>query len=322
MEIKHIEGYDCVDDNLGVILKNKNIDIRKIFSNLWYFEFNKEAETLGKGLMQSDDNKYEKIKENFNINYMIYENLDRNNEIKLKNFGVSKRIKANEINKIIKNKCNDNNNIIIAELDTSKYKYDKGFQKYIGTHSCIITGKIENKAQIMDVWYNLYNVEIEYKELIDAITRVVVLDTSNIKEKEFTQRNFISHIINDKSISEMYIFFDKLFKINLEKEYMNLGFDMVFKAPIDKGLRKIIMNRQRFAYYLYYLEEKFSDKKELGENGKSMHIISMEWAKLRNILLQTYFLNRNIKLEQISEVTKNILRKEIKIKEELEKIRW
>ena len=71
MEVKHTEGYDCIDDNLKIVLKNKNIDIRKIFSDLWYFEFNENTETLGKGLMQRIDNKYEKLKQDFNINYTI-----------------------------------------------------------------------------------------------------------------------------------------------------------------------------------------------------------------------------------------------------------
>ena len=38
MEVKHTEGYDCIDDNLKIVLKNKNVDIRKIFSNYSYFE--------------------------------------------------------------------------------------------------------------------------------------------------------------------------------------------------------------------------------------------------------------------------------------------
>ena len=57
----------------------------------------------------------------------------------------------------------------------------------------------------------------------------------------------------EKSIDEMKIFFEKIVKIDLAKEYLGLGFEMIFKAPIDKGLQKIIMNRQRFAYYLYYI---------------------------------------------------------------------
>lgn len=31
MKLWHIEGYDCIDDNLNIILNTKNIDIRKIF---------------------------------------------------------------------------------------------------------------------------------------------------------------------------------------------------------------------------------------------------------------------------------------------------
>lgn len=148
MEVKHTEGYDCIDDNLKIVLKNKNVDIRKIFSDLWYFEFDENTETLGKGLMQGIDNKYERLKQDFNINYTIYENKDRNNEIALKDFGVSSKLEINEIDKIIAEKCN-NNNILIVELDTFKYKYDKGFQKYIGTHSCVITEKKVKKPRLL-----------------------------------------------------------------------------------------------------------------------------------------------------------------------------
>ena len=320
MNVKHIEGYDCIDDNLEIILKNKNIDIRKIFADLWYFEFNENAETLGKGLMQRNDNKYEKLKESFNINYTIYENKYKNNEIELKNFGISSKLEINKIDKIIAEKCN-NENILIIELDTYKYKYDKGFQKYTGTHSCIITEKKGDKAAIIDVWYNLYNIEIEYKDLLNAITRLVVLDISNIKEKKFSKSELKTYILDEKSIDEMKIFFEKIVKIDLAKEYLGLGFEMIFKAPIDKGLQKIIMNRQRFAYYLYYLSEKMNNCK-IKEAGECIFVIAMDWVKLKSILMQSYFLNKNIKIEQINKITEDILKKEIKIKKEIEEIKW
>ena len=320
MEVKHTEGYDCIDDNLKIVLKNKNIDIRKIFSDLWYFEFNENTETLGKGLMQRIDNKYEKLKQDFNINYTIYENKYRNNEITLKDFGISSKLEINEIDKIITEKCN-NNNIIIVELDTFKYKYDKGFQKYIGTHSCIVTDRKGEKTKIIDVWYNLYNIEIEYKVLLNAITRIVVLDISNIKEKEFNYSKLKTQILDEKSVIEMKAFFKKIIKIDLQKEYFGLDFEMVFKAPIDKGLRKIIMNRQRFAYYLYYLSEQL-DNTKIREIGECIFLTSMDWTKLRSILLQSYFLNKDIKIEKINGITENILKKEIKIKKEIEEIKW
>ena len=247
MKIKHIEGYDCIDDNLAIILKNRGVDIRETFSNLWYFEFDSNAETIGKALMKKIDNKYLKLKEKFNINYAIYENMYRNNEIELKIFGERQKLKISEIDKIIKTKCNSDN-IIIVELDTFKYKYDKGFQKYIGTHSCVITENIGDKAKIIDVWYNLYNMEIEYKDLLNAIVRIVVLDISSIKENKLSKSQLKPYLLDEKSITEMKAFFNKIEKIDLKKEYLGLDFDMIFKAPIDKGLRKVIMNRQRFAY--------------------------------------------------------------------------
>ena len=320
MEIKHIEGYDCIDDNLGVVLKSKNLDIRKIFSKLWYFEFNGNLETLGNGLMQSNDNKYEALKENFNINYIIYENKDKNNEIKLKDFGTSTIVKINEIDTVIRERCNDSN-IVIIELDTFKYRYDKGFKKYTGTHSCIMTEIKGNQAKILDVWYKLNNIEIEYEELLNAITRIIVLDISNIKEKDFNKESLKNYILNEKSVNEMKNFFKKLNQIDLTKEYLDLDFEMVFKAPIDKGLRKTIMNRQRFAYYLYYLSEQLKNK-EIKEIGECIYIIAMDWAKLRNILMQSYFLDKELKIEQLKNITTNLYQKEIKIEKELEEIKW
>ena len=51
MEANHIEGYDCIDDNLRIVLKDNQIDIRRIFNKLWYFRFNKNLDSIGKGLM-------------------------------------------------------------------------------------------------------------------------------------------------------------------------------------------------------------------------------------------------------------------------------
>lgn len=183
-------------------------------------------------------------------------------------------------------------NIIILEVDTFNYRYDKGYNKYVGTHSCILTEKTGNKAKIVDVWYNLYNVEIQYKELLNAITRIIILDITDIQEKKLDKKEFKKCVIDENSIKEMKIFFDNLKKIDLKKEYMNLTIEMVFKSSLDKGFRKIIMNRQRFAYYLYYLSEKFNDEK-IKELGECIFIISMDWMKLRSILVQTYFLNKN-----------------------------
>lgn len=318
MEIKHIEGYDCIDHNLNIVLKNKKIDIRKAFSNLWYFEFEENSETLGKGLMQSDNNKYEQLKKKLNINYIIYENESRNKEIKLKDFGISKNVKTNKIDEIIKNKCIDNN-VIVIELDTFKYKYDKGFQKYTGTHSCIITEIEENKARIIDAWYKLNNVEIDYEELLNAVTRIIILDISNIKE-ELDKENIKHHIQNERSFIEMERFFKKIKNIDLMKEFGGLDFEMVFKAHIDKGLRKIIMNRQRFAYYLFYLSEQLNNK-AIRTIGECMFIIAMDWTKLRSILVQSYFLGKSINKEQLDRLTANILKKEMKIKEEIEEIK-
>lgn len=105
MEVNHIEGYDCIDDNLRIALNDNNIDIRKIFNKLWYFRFDKNNETIGNGLMQTNDDKYKELKDNFNINYEIYENKNRDNKITLKDLGKSKVVGIDEIDKIIKTKC-------------------------------------------------------------------------------------------------------------------------------------------------------------------------------------------------------------------------
>ena len=320
MEINHIEGYDCIDDNLRIVLNNSNIDIRKIFNKLWYFRFDKNQETIGNGLMQTNDDKYKELKDNFNINYEIYENKDRDNKIILKDFGESKIVGINEIDNIIKTK-NKKKNIIILEVNTFKYKYDKGFRKYTGTHSCIITEKNGDKAKIIDVWYKLNNVEMEYKELLNSITRIIILDISNIKVKKIAPKEFATYLLDERSIKEMKDFFEKVKEIDLNKEYLGLDFEMVFKEPIDKGLRKTIMNRQRFAYYLYYLSEQLENKK-IRELGECIFIISMDWIKLRSILVQTYFLNKTINKEQINKISQDILEKEIKIKKEIGEVKW
>ena len=320
MEVKHTEGYDCIDDNLKIVLKNKKLDIRKIFKNLWYFKFDENRETLGKGLMQINDNKYSQLKENYNIKYDIYENGCRNKQIELKNFGTSTIIETKEIDKIINDKCNSKH-IIILEVDTFNYIYDKGYKKYIGTHSCILTEKIGNLAKIVDVWYELYNVEVQYTELLNSITRIIILDISDIQEKDIDQKELKECVIDEISIEEMKKFFNNLKEVDLKKEYMDLNIEMVFKAPLDKGLRKIVMNRQRFAYYLYYLSEKFNDKK-IKELGECIFIISMDWMRLRSILVQTYFLEKELEFEKINKITESILEKEIKIKKEIEDLIW
>ena len=53
-----------------------------------------------------------------------------------------------------------------------------------------------------------------------------------------------------------------------------------------------------------------------------MFIISMDWIKLKSILMQSYFLKKDIKIEQINTITEDILKKEIKIKKEIEEIKW
>ena len=258
METKHIEGYDCIDDNLRIVLNNYGIDIRRIFNKLWYFRFNKNSKNIGEGLMVTNDNKYKELKDKFNINYEIYENKNMDKNIVLKDFGKSNIVGIEKIDEIIKAKCNKRN-VIILELNTFEYEYDKGFKKYIGTHSCIITEKDSELANIIDVWYGLYNKKIEYKKLLNAITRIILLDISDIKEKNFEPQEI--YLLDQKSINEMKDFFESIDKINLNEEYLGLDIEMVFKAPIDKGLRKIIMNRQRYAYYLYYLSEKTRNKK-------------------------------------------------------------
>ncbi len=320
MEVNHIEGYDCIDDNLRILLKDNQIDIRRIFNKLWYFRFNKNLDSIGKGLMCTNDNKYEELKESFNINYEIYENKHRNKSVVLKNFGKSKSIEQSQIDEIIRTKCNSEN-IIVLEVNTFDYEYDKGFQKYIGTHSCVITEINKETAKIIDVWYKLYNKEIEYKKLLKAITRIIVLDISNIKEKELKNNELSEALLDEKSINEMKDFFSSLDAIDLNQEYLGLDFEMVFKAPIDKGLRKVIMNRQRFAYYLYYISERTKNNK-IRELGEYIFIISMEWTKLRSILVQTYFLKKVLNKKTINDITQSITEKELKIKKELGEIKW
>lgn len=55
--------------------------------------------------MQTNDDKYKELKDNFNINYEIYENKNRDNKITLKDLGKSKVVGIDEIDKIIKTKC-------------------------------------------------------------------------------------------------------------------------------------------------------------------------------------------------------------------------
>ena len=318
METKHIEGYDCIDDNLRMVLNNYGIDIRRIFNKLWYFRFNKNSKNIGEGLMVTNDNKYKELKDKFNINYEIYENKNMDKNIVLKDFGKSNIVGIEKIDEIITAKCNKRN-VIILELNTFEYEYDKGFTKYIGTHSCIITEKDSELANIIDVWYGLYNKKIEYKKLLNAITRIIVLDISDIKEKNFEPQEI--YLLDQKSINEMKDFFESIDKINLNEEYLGLDIEMVFKAPIDKGLRKIIMNRQRYAYYLYYLSEKTRNKK-IKELGEYIFMIAIEWAKLRSILIQTYFLNKELNMKQIKNITQKIMEKELEIKKKFGEIKW
>lgn len=319
MDIQHIEGYDCIDDNLAIILKSYSLDIRKTFSKLWYFELADNDKLLGNRLMLSNINKYLFLEQNFNIKYNIFENSDRNKEIQLKNFGTFTNANRRELDKIIR----ENyllNNIIIVEVDTFKYKYDKGFNKYTGTHSCIITN-INNNISILDVWYNLKDAKLSYEELLDCTLRVIILDMSNIKEKEPNSRELRENLLSNRSVDLMKKFFEELPNINLDKEYNNLDFELVFKAPIDKALRKIIMNRQRYTYYLTYLSEQLNNK-QLEQIAQDFSSISIEWTKIRNILMQTYFLKKNINKIQLNDITSNILEKELKIRDRIEEIKW
>lgn len=206
MEVNHIEGYDCIEDNLRMLLKDSKVDIRRMFNKLWYFSFNKNLDSIREGLMCANDNKYKKLKENFNIGYEIYENKNKNKGVVLKNFGKSKNVEQSQINKIIRAKCSDKN-IVILEVKTFDYEYDKGFRKYIGTHSCVITKINKETAQIIDVWYKLYNQKTEYKKLLNAITRIIVLETSNIEEKKFEFDELSEVLLDEKSINEMKEFF-------------------------------------------------------------------------------------------------------------------
>lgn len=320
MDIQHIEGYDCIDDNLAIILKSYSLDIRKTFSKLWYFELSDNDKLLGNRLMLSNINKYLFLEQNFNIKYNIFENSDRNKEIQLKNFGTFTNVNRRELDKIIR----ENyllNNIIIVEVDTFKYKYDKGFNKYTGTHSCIITNINNNNVSILDVWYNLKDAKLSYEELLNCTLRVIILDMSNIKEKEINSRELKENLLSNTSVDLMKEFFEELPNINLEKEYNNLDFELVFKAPIDKALRKIIMNRQRYTYYLTYLSEQLNNK-QLEQIAQDFYSISIEWTKIRNILMQTYFLKKNINKTQLNDITSNILEKELKIRDRIEEIKW
>ena len=319
MTIKHTEGYDCIDDNLNVILKMYDIDIRRTFSKLWYFEFKYNGETIGRSLMQKNINKYKIIKDLYNIDYKIYENEGRNKLLKLKTFDNVQLVGIDRIDEIIKLNCRMRN-IIIIEVDTYKYKFDKGYKKYIGTHTCILKDIIDNKATILDAWYNLENEKIDYNELLDSITRIVILDISCIKEKKLYKRELKEIYLNNDSINEMKEFFTMLENINLEKEYLNLDFDTVFKAPIDKGLRKIIMNRQRFAYYLYFISERFNNS-IITSIGEEMFSVATYWTKIRNILMQHYFLEKNINVDELKELSEIIIAKELKIKERIEDLK-
>jgi len=320
MDIQHIEGYDCVDDNLATILKSYSLDIRKTFSKLWYFEMVDNDKLLGNRLMLTNINKYLFLKEKFNISYKIFENLNRNKEIQLKYFGESAYVDREELEKIIK----ENyllNNIVIIEVDTFKYKYDKGFNKYTGTHSCIITNINNNNVNILDVWYKLKDADLSYEQLLDCTLRVIILDMSRIKEKNVTNKELKETLLSNTSVAEMRQFFEELPNINIEKEYNNLDFELVFKAPIDKALRKIIMNRQRYTYYLYYLSEQLTNK-QLEEIAQEFSSISIEWTKIRNILMQTYFLKKEIDNSQLNNISSNILEKELKIRNRIEGIKW
>lgn len=269
--------------------------------------------------MLSNINKYLFLEQNFNIKYNIFENSDRNKEIQLKNFGTFTNANKRELDKIIR----ENyllNNIIIVEVDTFKYKYDKGFNKYTGTHSCIITN-INNNISILDVWYNLKDAKLSYEELLDCTLRVIILDMSNIKEKEPNSRALRENLLSNRLVDLMKKFFEELPNINLDKEYNNLDFELVFKAPIDKALRKIIMNRQRYTYYLTYLSEQLNNK-QLEQIAQDFSSISIEWTKIRNILMQTYFLKKNINKIQLNDITSNILEKELKIRDRIEEIKW
>lgn len=320
MDIQHIEGFDCIDDNLAIILKSYSLDIRKTFSKLWYFEMANNDNLLGNRLMLSNINKYLFLEQNFNIKYNIFENLDRNKEIQLKNFGTFTNVNRRELDKIIREN-NLLNNIIIVEVDTFKYKYDKGFNKYIGTHSCIITNINNKNVSILDVWYNLKDAELSYEELLDCTLRVIILDMSNIKEKELNNRELKENLLSNTSVDLMKEFFKELPNINIEKEYNNLDFELVFKAPIDKALRKIIMNRQRYTYYLTYLSEQLNNK-QLEQIAQDLFNISIEWTKIRNILMQTYFLKKNINKTQLNDIAFNILENELKIRNRIEGIKW
>lgn len=318
MEIKHIDGYDCIDDNLATIFAIYKLDIRRIFANLWYFEFDKSAPIIGEGLMNTNINKYNSLNKYFNINYYVYENTERDQNLILKDIGNHKKTKKEEILNIIQ-KNKNKNNIIIAEVDTYRYRYDKGYEKYKGTHSYIINKINENNLEIIDVWYKLYNAKLEYEEFIESVCRIIVLDMEKVEIKSIKKEELKNSIIDEKSIENMKEFFKRLLSIDLEKEYNGLEIEFIFKAPIDKGLRKIIMNRKRYAYYLQYISEIIKNTTLLKISDDILQVTN-KFSDIRNILIQSYLLNKDMPIEKIKKLTEKIIENEINIKNRIE--RW
>ena len=73
--------------------------------------------------------------------------------------------------------------------------------------------------------------------------------------------------------------------------------------------------------FIDYLSEKTRNKK-IKELGEYIFIIAIEWTKLRSILIQTYFLNKELNMKQIKNITQKIIEKELEIKKKFGEIKW
>lgn len=307
--MKKYEGYDCVDLSIAYVCESLKQEYRGMFLGSWGLGFSSQGELIGEKIILERTERFGLLKKIHGISSKQYVNENIPLDIYQKLNPVCEyRGRWEDIKGHIKKNC-------LMDIDTFGCRWDKGYKKYHGTHSCIVEHIEGGLYTIWDSWYEVRYI-ISEKELEQIIQRVIILESDITEESELITelRNMLE--TKKEMIGDMIKLKDSLKKVNLENEFKGCTKTTYFHAPLDSKMLHLQEQRMQSYHFYKYLSEKYQNKYFYHIAIKFMNISKM-WTGLKGEIVMAYLKKETTCGDKLSKMLGNIIYEEDLLLKEL-----
>lgn len=285
-------GYDCIDHNISTISCTMGLDYRMCFSHSWNFRFiNNTDMRIGNRIVATRENRFFDLERYHGIStrHYINGNLEKKTIVKMQiadHFSIPWEDLFEEI------LCSfEENRPVSIEIDPYVCEWDNGYNKYHGSHACVLYGFDGCDFLVYDSWYNKTHCRINLDIVKQSFLRIVIFDSGKGNELLFDELLFLKEIAYENSRSNMIdsivTLSESLGSIDLRNEFEGCNKETYCFSAIDSRLLRVTEQRLQFSYCINYLNRRMQYE-QLNDIARMFEHAAELWRNLKTLIAKSF----------------------------------